>query len=322
MFNQLIPKLLSHKNIAVFSHVRPDGDCLGAQTALSLWLQKNGVEVSAFNEDDVPENLSWLTDFFPIQKPTNLENFDAFVVVDGNALHRFGDEAEKIADLDKPVYMIDHHPDPEDVFEEFVSREESSSTCELIYQLYEEYDIEQVDAAAAKAMFTGIVTDTGSFQFDSVSSETMRAGSELLRRGGFTPNEIAERLYASRPLRQLKLLSMALETITLHAGGDFSTISITQKMLEDTGCTKEDTEGFVQYPLSVEGVKACVLLREDGDRIKLSLRSQSPVDVNKWARQFNGGGHKKAAGAWHPGPLNKAIEEVIAVGKEQLDSEA
>jgi phosphoesterase RecJ-like protein len=111
---------------------------------------------------------------------------------------------------------------------------------------------------------------------------------------------------------------MALETIELHADGQISTITITEEMFEQTGTSNEDTEGFVQYPLSVEGVKACVLFREDGDRVKLSLRSQSEIDVNKWARNFNGGGHKKAAGAWHSGPLTKAIKEVINKGKEQL----
>lgn len=320
MFKNFISKTLKHQKVAVFSHVRPDGDCLGSQVALCLWLQKNGIETSAFNEDSVPENMGWLHDFFPISKPSvsGLSAFDAFVVVDGNALHRFGDTAEQIAELDKPVYMIDHHPDPDDIFEEFVSEVEASSTCELVYRLYAEHNPDQIDEHAAKAMYLGLVTDTGSFQFDSVKPGTLQAAADLLDRGGFTPNQITEKIYSSRPLKQLKLLSMALETIELHAGGDISTITITRKMFDETGTTNEDTEGFVQYPLSVEGVKACVLFREDGDRVKLSLRSQSEIDVNKWARKFNGGGHKKAAGAWHPGPMKTAIEEVINAGKEQL----
>ncbi len=320
MFKNFISKILQHQKVAVFSHVRPDGDCLGSQVALCLWLQKNGIETSAFNEDSVPENMGWLLDFFPISTPSaaDLSGFDAFVVVDGNALHRFGETAEKIAELDKPVYMIDHHPDPDDIFEEFVSEVEASSTCELVYRLYAEHNPDQIDEHAAKAMYLGLVTDTGSFQFDSVKPGTLHAAADLLDRGGFTPNQITEKIYSSRPLRQLKLLSMALETIELHAGGAISTITITREMFDQTGTTNEDTEGFVQYPLSVEGVKACVLFREDGDRVKLSLRSQSEIDVNKWARKFNGGGHKKAAGAWHPGPLQTAIKEVIDTGKEQL----
>lgn len=320
MFKNFISKIVQHQKVAVFSHVRPDGDCLGSQVALCLWLQKNGIETSAFNEDSIPENMGWLLDFFPISKPsvTQLSDFDAFVVVDGNALHRFGDTAEALADLDKPIYMIDHHPDPDDIFEEFVSEVEASSTCELVYKLYAEHDARQIGEPAAKAMYLGLVTDTGSFQFDSVKPDTLNAAADLLKRGGFTPNQITEKIYSSRPLRQLKLLSLALETIELHEDGQISTITITRDMFEQTGTTNEDTEGFVQYPLSVEGVKACVLFREDGDGIKLSLRSQSNIDVNKWARKFNGGGHKKAAGAWHSGPLSAALKEVIDAGREQL----
>lgn len=321
MFKQFISKILTHRKVAVFSHLRPDGDCLGSQVALCLWLQKNGIDAAAFNEDDIPGNMSWLQNFFPISKPAKdkLKDFDAFVVVDGNALHRFGEIAESMGDLGKPIFMIDHHPDPDTVFEEFVSVVSASSTCELIYRLYEEHDASQINEPAAKAMYLGLVTDTGSFQFDSVKPATMHAASTLLERGNFTPNEITERIYASRPLRQLKLLSLALDTIKLHANGVISTICITREMFETTNCTNEDTEGFVQYPLSVEGVKACVLFREDGDRIKLSLRSQSDdIDVNKWARKFNGGGHQKAAGAWHEGPLEKAMKDVLSEGSEQL----
>lgn len=320
MFEPFIEKILTHKKVGVFSHVSPDGDCLGSQIALCLWLQKNGAEAVAFNEDSIPPNLTWLTSYFSITHPkkADLNTFDAFVVVDGNALHRFGKAAEKLPHYEKPIYMIDHHPEPDDIFTEPISETGCSSTCELIYELYATHNPDQIDAAAAKAMYTGIVTDTGSFQFDSVTPRTMQAAADLLQRGDFKPNLIAERIYAARPLRQLKLLSMALETITLHADGRLASICITKEMMRETGSSKEDTEGFVQYPLSVTGVMACVLFREDEDRIKLSLRSQSDVDVNKWARELNGGGHKKAAGASHPGPLEKAIEEVIAIGEKQL----
>jgi phosphoesterase RecJ-like protein len=321
MFKNFISSVLQHQKIAVFSHVRPDGDCLGSQVALSLWLQKNGVDSSAFNDDDIPANMQWLLDYFPISKPEkeDLSDFDAFILVDGNALHRFGEIAESLSELGKPIYMVDHHPDPDAIFEEFVSVVSASSTCELIYRLYFEHDPDQIEEESAKAMYLGLVTDTGSFQFDSVKPQTMQAAADLLARGDFTPNEIVQRIYASRPLRQLKLLSLALETIELYAGGQFATITITKDMFVQTGCSNEDTEGFVQYPLSVEGVKACMLFREDEGGIKLSLRSQSDdIDVNKWARSFGGGGHQKAAGAWHDGPLEKAVEQVVNEGKKQL----
>lgn len=320
MFKNFIAGILEHSHVGVFSHLRPDGDCLGAQVGFCLWLQKNGVEVTAFNEDSAPDNLTWLTDLFPVSKPDEetLTKMDAFVVLDGNALHRFGPHAESLSDTEKPIYMIDHHPQPHDIFEVAVSRPDFSSTCELVYNLYDEHDLDQLDRDASMALFTGIVTDTGSFQFDSVTPDTMSAAAELMHRGDFSPDQIAGRLYNTRSLEQLSLLSMALGSIRMHAGGAFASITVTDEMFTSTGTTREDTEGFVQYPLSVAGVKACVLFREDEDRIKLSLRSRSNVDVNQWAREFNGGGHAKAAGAWHKGPLDKVIEEVMQAGQQQL----
>lgn len=319
MFEKLIPELLSHKKIGVFSHVRPDGDCLGSQIALCLWLEKNGIASVAYNEDEVSRNLEWLIDFKSIDKPNfnDLSEFDAFVFVDGNALHRFGDTAEKIIELDKPLYMIDHHPQPEDVFKEFVSKTDASSTCELVYNLYAEHDISQIDEASAKAMYVGIVTDTGSFQFDSVKPATMKAGASLLEYGNFTPDEVVQKVYSSKPMKQIKLLGLALETISLHENQQIATMFVTKAMFQETGTSNEDTEGFVAYPLSIEGVKACVFFREDDDRIKLSLRSQSDIDVNQWARELNGGGHKKASGAWYKGTMEEAIKDVIEIGKKQ-----
>ncbi|MEO9884549.1 MAG: bifunctional oligoribonuclease/PAP phosphatase NrnA [Balneola sp.] len=320
MFEKLIPELLSHKKIGVFSHIRPDGDCLGSQIALCLWLEKNGIESSAFNEDEVNKNMEWLTDFKEVQKPefSELGDFDAFVFVDGNALHRFGDTAKQITELDKPLYMIDHHPQPEDVFKEYVSKTDASSTCELVYHLYAEHDISQINEHSAKAMYVGIVTDTGSFQFDSVKPSTMKAAASLLEYGKFTPDEVVQKIYSSKPMKQIKLLGLALETISLHENQQIATMYVTQAMFQETGTSNEDTEGFVAYPLSVDGVKACIFFREDDEnRIKLSLRSQSDIDVNQWARELNGGGHKKAAGAWYEGDIEDAIKDVIKIGRQQ-----
>ena len=217
--------------------------------------------------------------------------------------------------------MIDHHPQPENDFNEFVSKTSASSTCELIYNLYAEHDISQIEEASAKAMYVGIVTDTGSFQFNSVKPETMKAAASLLEYGNFTPDEVVQKIYSSKPMKQIKLLGMALETISLHENQQIATMYVTKAMFQETGASNEDTEGFVAYPLSIEGVKACIFFREDEDRIKLSLRSQSDIDVNKWARELNGGGHKKAAGAWYKGNMEDAIKDVVEIGRKQWINE-
>ncbi len=305
----------------MFSHVRPDGDCLGSQIGLCRWLEKNGVKATAFNEDDVHANLVWLTGYFEVSKPSagELSAFDAFVFVDGNAPHRFGVVAEEASGLGKPLYMIDHHPDPEPVFEDSVSDTSATSTCELVYLMIKAHSPQTIDEGIAKALYAGIMTDTGSFQFESVRPVTMRAAADLLEKGEFTPNEVAEKIYSARRMNQLRLMGMSLETIQLHANQQIATMYVTRAMFEETGTSNEDTEGFVQYPLSIEGVKACVFFREEEEgKIKLSLRSRSEIDVNQWARKLNGGGHKKASGARFEGTMEEAIEQVLKIGMEQL----
>jgi bifunctional oligoribonuclease and PAP phosphatase NrnA len=321
MFNDFIKKLKNYKSVGVFSHVRPDGDCIGAQVALCRWLEKNGWNAQAFNDDDIPPNMKWLAAHFPIVKPDreNLEQLDAVIMVDGNMPSRFGLIEEHYQSLKLPLFMIDHHPDPEDVFRESISVPKASSTCELIYELYRETDISQLDTVAAKALYTGIITDTGSLQFDSVTPDTVEIVADLLRRGKFKPNEIIEKIYSNRTLSQFRLLSLALNTIQMFENNQVAVMHVTQQMMLDTGTSNVDTEGFVNYPLSIEGVKVAIIFKDlDAEGVKMSLRSRSRVDVNAWARELGGGGHKKAAGAWHEGPLQKAISDTIEIGKKQL----
>lgn len=321
MYREFIQKIKKYKHVGVVSHVRPDGDCLGAQIALCSWLQQNGLNCTAFNEDEVPENLTWLQKEVSVQKFDNekLEECDLFILVDGNSLPRFGYFAEWIANRERPVWMIDHHPNPDDGFEIAISVEDASSTCELIYQLYMEHNPDQISEVNAKAMYTGIITDTGSLQFESVAPQTVRAAAELLERGEFRPNEVAERVFSNRSIGQMHLLSEALKTIRMHADNQIAVMFVTTEMLKRTNTTKTDCEGFVNYPLSIDTAKAAILLKDfEDDGIRISFRSRSRVDVNTWANNFGGGGHKKAAGAWHPGPLEKAIEEIIEIGTRQL----
>lgn len=321
MFNDFIKKLKYYKTVGVFSHIRPDGDCLGSQVALCRWLEKNGWEAQAFNDDDIPPNIKWLAAHYPIQKPDRdkLEQLDAVIMVDGNMPSRFGMIEDHYKSLKLPLFMIDHHPDPEQVFKAYVSVPKASSTCELIYELYKETDISQLDEISAKALYAGIITDTGSLQFDSVTPETVEIVADLLRRGKFKPNEVIEKIYSNRSLNQFKLLSQALNTIQMFENNQVAVMHVTQQMMLETDTSNVETEGFVDYPLSIEGVKVAIIFKDlEAEGVKMSLRSRSQVDVNAWARELGGGGHKKAAGAWHKGPLQKAISDTIEIGKKQF----
>ncbi len=323
MFEEFIKKIKNHKHVGVISHVRPDGDCIGSQIALCSWLEKNGLTVSAFNDDDVPENMKWLQKNVKVEKPdaSRLAKCDLIILVDGNAAGRFGSFSDWIEKEENsvPVWMIDHHPNPFGDFEVSVSVDDASSTCELIYNLFWEHDPKQIDEHAAKAMYTGIITDTGSLQFESVTPDTVRAVASLLEYGDFKPNEVIEIIFSNKTENQLKLLSEALNTITLFADNQIAVMYVNTEMLEKTHTTQSDCEGFVTYPLSIANIKAAILFKDFYDEgVRISLRSRSIVNVNEWAGELGGGGHKKAAGAWHPGPLEKAIEDVVAIGSNQI----
>jgi bifunctional oligoribonuclease and PAP phosphatase NrnA len=321
MFQEFIKKVTQFDTVGVYSHIRPDGDCIGSQVALALWLERNGVRALAFNDNPVPHNLQWLTRFFQIEIPDAelTAQCDAFVVLDGNAPSRFGSYEVFQNDFRRPSFMIDHHPEPVDAFTLSISVDSASSTCELIYRLFDEHNPDQIDKKVAMALYTGIITDTGSLQYNSVSPETMEAAADLLRRGDLTPNEVAEKVFSNKTPQQLRLLSLALGSIQLYESNQIAIMYVTREMLDQTSTSSDDCEGFVSYPLSIAGVKAAILLKDiDDNGIKMSLRSRSNVDVNEWAKVLDGGGHKKAAGAWHPGPLDTAIRDVVKIGVKQL----
>lgn len=316
----LIPKLLSHRRIAVFSHIRPDGDAIGSQIGMVLWLRQHGIDAIAFNPDDLPPSIAWLAELHTIIKPSAdlLDDYDAFVYLDGNRPDRFGAVAEHAAELGKPLYLIDHHPDPLSIYTDQLWDVKASSTAELVYRIFKSSSLDHIAREAAIALYTGMVTDTGSFRFDSVSPATHRAAADLLQLGGFKPNLVHEKLYDQRTSNQYALLGLALSGMQFFADGRIGTIHVTRSMFEQTGTSYEDTEAFVSYPMSVKGVEAAVIFVEHEGRIKLSFRSKTGLDVNQWARQFEGGGHAKAAGGWTEGPLESAIDRVLEVGLRSL----
>ncbi len=322
MYKEFLENIENFSHVGVLSHERPDGDCIGAQVALCLWLEKKGIKTTAFNDDDVPENLEWLLSDVKLekQKDKKLSACDLLILVDGNSIHRFGSFDEWFEGKSVSLWMIDHHPDPEDVFELSISAPDISSTCELIYNLITKDNPDLIDPTIAKALYTGIITDTGSLQFESVTPTTVEISADLLRRGDFKPNEVIEIIYSNKTLPQLQLLSKALQTIRLYKNNQIAVISVNGEMLKETGTSYSDTEGFVNYPLSISGVKAAVFLKDFyNEGIRMSLRSRSDIDVNAWAREIGGGGHKKAAGAWHKGPYEQAVKDVISIGAKQID---
>ncbi len=312
-------QLLKGKTIGVISHVRPDADCIGSQVALCRWLTKAEMNAIAFNDDDLNPNLKWITDHYPVKKPTvkAFRECDVFIFVDGNHPARFGKSGEMASASGKDLYLIDHHPQPADIFKIQVSEVNASSTAELVYRLYA-MRREYLDVESAEALYAGIMTDTGSFRFDSVTARTHATVADLIETTGLQTEPIHRRIYDGKQLNQIQLLASVLGTIQLHENNRIATLTVTKNMLAQHHSAYHDLEGMVNYGLGIQGVLASVLFCEMSDKVKLSLRSASYIDVNVWARLFNGGGHVKAAGGWYQGSIQQAIPDVIAEGAKQL----
>lgn len=315
MVKKFAEELAKHKKLGLISHISPDGDAIGSQLALYSWLRNRAIEPLLFNDDPIPANLAWIKYHDKIQVPTGelLDECDGFVFIDGNQPSRFGKMEEYFEKTGKPVYLIDHHPDPApDFFAIKLWDAGASSTAYLVYRMFEATDLAEIDKDVAEALYCGILTDTGSFRFDSVTAETHFAVGEIIRRGGIRPVDQYDRIYDDKSLAQYHLLGRALHNIRLFYDDRVAVTHITEAMLEETGCTHDDLEGFVNYPLSISGVRVSAIFYERDNRIKISLRGKGAVDLNQVARKFNGGGHVNAAGAWHPGPMQEAMDKVVA----------
>ncbi len=310
-FSEAITRL---EKPGLISHKSPDGDAIGSQLALYHWFRIRGREPLLFNDDAVPENLKWLGGQEKIQPPTQalLDQCDGFLLIDGNEPSRFGAMADYFLKTDKPLFLIDHHLDPpEDMFQGMLWDSRASSTAYLAWLLYEETGTGALSREAAEALYTGILTDTGSFRFDSVTADTHLAVGNIIRHGGIDPSAIFSNIYENKSLNEYHLLGSVLEGIRLFCDGALAVMQVTEKMLSENGCSHDDLEGFVNYPLSIRGVTVSLILYERDGRVKISLRGKSLVDLNLVARQFDGGGHFNAAGARHDGPMEKAVEDVV-----------
>ena len=329
MADQFLKQLLSKQRIFITTHIRPDGDAIGSQLSLGLFLRALGKEVVMINSDHIPDNLSWMPDANLIntydgslKQRESIDQSDLIVVVDANALDRIGDIAPLIKASRAPKFLIDHHTNPENWFTASYTRVSASSTAELVYELIASHNADLITPAIATALYVGIVTDTGSFRFSAVVPELHRAVADILARGSLSPTPIHVALYDNRSLTSLRLLSRALATITLKYNEQLGYMVISQKLLRDLQADSDETDGFVNYALSIRTVEVALLFMETAKGTKVSFRSKGDAAVNKWAQSFGGGGHKNASGAFLKKSLDDTINTVIESAPKFLDFSA
>lgn len=324
--------LVSPKKIVIVGHKNPDGDALGSCLGLSFFLNGLGHKAQVLMPNDFPVFLKWLPGCGNIiihEKETDkseslIGGADIIFTLDFNSLDRVGDMQKYLEQANAKFVMIDHHQQPDDFAVATYSDTGMSSTSQMVYHFMEALGkLDELSYEIATNLYTGIMTDTGSFRFRSTTATTHRVVARLIEKGAHN-SRIHEAVYDTNTANRLTLLGTALKN--LHILPEFNTayITLTQKELDAAGFKKGDTEGFVNYALSVQGVVlAAIFIEHKQDNIvKISLRSKGRFSVNDFARKhYHGGGHINAAGGKSLKPLTKTITEFIGIlplHKEEL----
>jgi len=293
-FAQALP-LLKGSKLAVIGHARPDGDCIGSQVALARMLRATGHDVYCVNGDATPRRLQYLVEGMPFVRPIDIAADDERISlwVDCADAGRAGDKArERFA---RPFFNIDHHLSNIGYARYNFIDAQAAATAEILAGIFLDLDL-PIDELTAKALYAGIMTDTGQFRFSSTTRRTFLITAELVARGA-SPAEAGDEIYERESLGKLQLLQRFLASLRLDCGGLVCVGSLPNGIFEETGTTVEDTEGLVDYARAIDGVEIGVLIEERPGALKASLRCKNPIyRVDQVAAQFGGGGHACAAG--------------------------
>jgi len=299
------------KRFLIASHENPEGDAIGSILALGLALRDLGKKVTMLNQDPPPEVLSFLPGAKEIvHQVSGNKRFDVTLTLDCGDRRRLGKEFNKLEKIGRLI-NIDHHVSNTEFGDINLIDPLSSSACEMTYDLLREIPV-KISPAVAENLYTGILTDTGSFHYSNTTAKTFAvAGACVL--AGVDPWRVAERVYEAQPLARLRLLPLVLETLEIEEDGRVSSVVITQKMLAQAGATPALTEDFINFPRSVKGTEVALLFRElNSKKYRVSLRSRGNVDVSRISQFFQGGGHPNAAGCTVDGSLGEVKAKLLA----------
>lgn len=323
--NQL---LVPENKIVILTHYNPDGDAIGSSLGLKHYLKTKGLEAKVIVPNDFPKFLKWLpeakkiiiADYKRKKAREMIEEADVLFILDFNASHRAGNLVAPWIDCARGIkILIDHHQQPDD-FDFVYSDTNIPATSQMVYHFIEAMeDEDKVAVDMSETLYCGIMTDTGGFRFRSTSAVTHRIIANLIECGA-NPAKITSNTWDTNTVSRLKLLSLILSRIEIVKDGKVAILYLTREELKNYGFEKGDTEGFVNYGLSIAGTRISAFFMEDlyEDFIKISFRSKDDVDVNQFARKyFNGGGHINAAG----GKYLKSMKETIEDFKVKVEEE-
>lgn len=326
-YTKELSKLFSTSdNILLVCHINPDGDAIGSQLALFHYLRSKSRNVSMIAPNNLQEFLKWLdgADMINIfvhdrtKCKKMIEEADLIVMLDFNQPSRLGEAENSVTSSAAPKIIIDHHLNPFNFANVIISDPSKCSTAELVNELISELDGEQfINRSYAEALYVGIITDTGNFEYGAYTGRTFRIVADLLDTG-IEKNKILNLIYNNFSAGRMMLQGFALnERMTVLPEFRTAYIYLSKDDLKRYNHVKGDTEGFVNLPLSIKGVDFSALFIEKDKFVKLSFRSKGNFPSNEFAaKYFSGGGHLNASGGEYPASLEQTITYFLKVLKE------
>ncbi len=308
--DEAIEAINKSDNIFIASHINPDGDNIGSSLSLALALKKLNKNIIVLSTDIIPNDYLFLpgTELYQ-EYDESLGPIDLLIVVDSSDIDRLGRNKD-LLNNSKIVVNIDHHITNTFFGNINIVDEKSAATGELIYYFIKRMGI-KLDKYIATNIYTAINTDSGKFSYESVSSDTHRIAADLID-VGIDVNDINIKLYESTSMESTNLFIRTLATLNTHCDNKIATVKVSQKMLEETNTSLNDTEGIVSFIRTIDSIEVSCLLKEiDSSQIKISLRSKNYIDVASICGAFGGGGHIRAAGCTIYSDLDTAESKIV-----------
>jgi phosphoesterase RecJ-like protein len=317
ILRRIAEEIRGGRSFLISTHQNPEGDAIGSVLALGLALKSLGKDAFILTQDPVPEVLAFLPGAREIihQAPVN-RRLDIALAVDCGDRPRLGEEFSKVRGIGK-IINIDHHVSNSFYGDLNLVDPGASSAAEIIYDLIRALPA-PFTREVAENIYTGLLTDTGSFHYSNTSPKAFSVARACLL-AGVDPWEVSQKVYDSQPLPRLRLLPRVLDTLELLEDGRVSSVVMTQEMLKEAGATVAMTEDFISFPRSIQGVEVALLFREVTSRkYRVSMRSRGAVDVARIAGLFQGGGHRAASGCTVEGSLSEVKNQVLEGVREVL----
>ncbi|WP_282044009.1 DHH family phosphoesterase [Winogradskyella flava] len=312
------------QSIVIVPHKNPDGDAMGSTLGLYHYLKAYSHDATVIAPNDYPDFLKWLPGndsvvIFENQAEESqalIDKADLIFTLDFNAFHRAGGMAKSLEQSDCTKIMIDHHQQPDDYANYTYSDVRMSSTCEMVYNFIDMLgDANEITSNMATCLYVGIMTDTGSFRFPSTTSRTHEVISHLIAKGANNA-QIHNNVFDTNSYSRIQLLGRAMQNLKVIPELGTAYITLSQGELDEFNFKKGDTEGFVNYGLSLKGIIFAAMFTENKQEniIKISFRSKGSFSVNQFSRShFNGGGHDNAAGGRSEDNLEATIDKFISI---------